>query len=936
MKLGLIYHISRSLGTRLRLTTLAFLLLVVFPAAARAQFDTTVVGNGQISFTLYTGSGGAVVIPTTYNGGTVVSIANGAFSYASTMTSVSIPSTVTSIGASAFYGCTGLTTITIPSSVTSIGVNAFGDCPNMTSISMPASNSSYSSVGGVLFNTNQTTLIQVPGGLAGSYTIPSTVTSVGSFAFFFCPHLTSITITGNVTSIGLDAFQNCTGLTTITIPGSVTNIGVDAFEYCSGMTSISVSSQNSNFSNNVDGALFNKGQSQLIQYPEGKTGNSYTIPGSVTSIGTDAFNFSPHLTSVTIPSSVTSIGATAFSSCANLANAYFQGTAPSMGASVFSGDASGFTVTYYNNATGFSSPTWTDSSNDSYTAIDFVPTNPSEFTTTSTDGEVTILGFTGTEATVIIPLTFNGMPVISIGPDAFAMNSTMTSVSIPSTVTDIGEGAFESCTALTSVTIPNNVADLEDDAFDGCTSLGSVTIGSGVTSLGNDIFDNCIDLTSVTIPSTVTSIGIDTFMGTGLTSVTIPTSVTSIGQAAFSDCLSLGSATIGDGVTVIGRSAFQGCASLSSVSIGKGVTTINADVFQDCTSLASITVSAQNVDFYSAGGVLFADSPNTLILYPLAKAGNAYTIPSGVTAIDENAFDGSSLTSITLPNSLTSIGQEAFNGCASLTSATFPGTVTTIGPSAFNGCTSLTNLIIPDSVTTIGAGAFSGCSALTTVRIGSGVTNLGSDAFSPCASLTSAVFSGNAPSTGSGIFLDAAGSFTVYYNNGATGFMSPTWMDGAGDSYPSVDIGDFSAWAGQPGYFTTQELNTPSISGPSATPENDGVPNLLKYLFDINPTIPMAATDYAALPVVGAASNGGTSYITLTYRQLTGQPGVTVAVQISPNLQAWTTLTQSSTATATTYTLQQVGTDSNTKDPIMQVETLFTGSKQFIRLSVSQ
>ena len=94
---------------------------------------------------------------------------------------------------------------------------------------MDALNSVYSSVDGVLFNKNQTTLIQCPGGKAGSYTIPNSVTSIGDCAFVDCTSLTSVTIPNSVTSIGDEAFSGCTSLTNVTIPNSVTSIGDEAF-----------------------------------------------------------------------------------------------------------------------------------------------------------------------------------------------------------------------------------------------------------------------------------------------------------------------------------------------------------------------------------------------------------------------------------------------------------------------------------------------------------------------------------------------------------------------------------------------------------------------------------------------------------------------------------------------------------------------------------
>jgi hypothetical protein len=160
----------------------------------------------------------------------VTSIGAGAFS-GCPLTSVTIPDSATSIGDSAFLSCLSLTNVTIGNGVTSIGDGAFDDCNSLTAIMVETNNPDYTSVDGVLFDQSQTTLIQCPGGKAGSYNIPNSVTSIGDDAFGGCSGLTSITIPNSVTSIGLDAFWYCTSLTASYFKGNAPTADSTVFSF---------------------------------------------------------------------------------------------------------------------------------------------------------------------------------------------------------------------------------------------------------------------------------------------------------------------------------------------------------------------------------------------------------------------------------------------------------------------------------------------------------------------------------------------------------------------------------------------------------------------------------------------------------------------------------------------------------------------------------
>ncbi len=460
------------------------------------------------------------------------------YKYRSSIKTVNISNGVTSIGNSTFYGCTALTSITIPDSVTSIGERSFSSCTGLTSVTIP---DSVTSIGERAFSSCT--------GLA-SVTIPNSVTSIGLGAFYHCTGMTSVTIPDSVTSIGDYAFQQCTGLTSVTIPNSVTSIGTGTFYYCFGLTSINVSSLNEYYSSDENGVLFNKDKNVLIQYPVGNLRTDYTIPNSVTSIGSYAFYGCTGLTSITIPNSVTSIGSNTFRDCTGLTSITISNSVTSIGSYAFESCTGLTSVTIPNSVTSIGQGAFYECA--SLTSI----TIPNSVT--------------------------------SIGYYAFYGCTGLTSITIPNSVTSIGIGTFESCTGLKSITIPNSVTSIGVGAFESCTGLTSVTIPNSVTSIGGGAFYECTRLNNVTIPLSVTSIGFNTFRRcASLTSVTIPNSVTSIGDGAFSYCRSLTSVTIPDSVTNIGESAFSDCTGLTSVAIQNSVTSIGISAFRYCSGLIS-------------------------------------------------------------------------------------------------------------------------------------------------------------------------------------------------------------------------------------------------------------------------------------------------------------------------------------------------------------
>ncbi len=295
---------------------------------------------------------------------------------------------VTGIKDRAFSFCTKLTSITIPDSVVSIGHAPFGYCDKLTSINVGESNTSYSSVDGVLYNKNQTALMQCPAAKT-SINIASSTTVIESGALLGCEYLTVISIPNSVTQLEPTLFISCTSLVTINISASVTNI-YSALNGCSSLLAINVDASNSNYSSidgvlydknqtnlitvpcaatsvnipsttksidfyafsncvkltaitvdvinlnysNADGILYNKDKTTLVKYPATKA--SVTIPSSVSFIGKCAFEDNVSLTSITIPGTVSIIGDYAFESCSKLAKVTILNGVTSIGDWAFS------------------------------------------------------------------------------------------------------------------------------------------------------------------------------------------------------------------------------------------------------------------------------------------------------------------------------------------------------------------------------------------------------------------------------------------------------------------------------------------------------------------------------------------------------------------------------------------------------------------------
>jgi hypothetical protein len=500
------------------------------------------------------------------------------------------------------------------------------------------------------------------------------------------------------------------------------------------------------------------------------------IPEGVTNIEASAFEWCSGLINATIPASVASIGSFAFDQCYNLTSVYFYGNAPIADSTVFEYDDKA-TAYYLSGTTGWGS------------YIGGIPTalwngvttgNGNQFIYATNSGAITVTQYIGPGGGVAIPAAVNGLPVTCIGADAF-FDTGVSSVSIPSSVTNIGASAFEWCGELTNVVMTNGLGSIGDYAFHACTNLAHVAIPGGVTAIGNYAFWECYNLSNVVlsygisslgdysfsdctrlknidIPGSITNIGNYIFAGSGLANTTIPGNVSSIGDNAFYGCGNLVNVVISNGVVNLGNYAFGDCTNLTDTAIPGSVVNIGVGAFWECYRLNYITIPS---GVTSVGDYAFYDCTSL----------DEVTIPASITNLGSGIFWGcSSLVGVTISPGVSSIGDFMFYGCSNLISANLPNSVTSIGDYAF-AITGLTTATIPNSVTNIGEGALFDCGSLVAITLGNGVVTVGDYAFEDCPSLNSVYFYGNAPYAGSYSFLGDTNA-TIYYLPGTSGWGS--------------------------------------------------------------------------------------------------------------------------------------------------------------------
>ena len=721
----------------------------------------------------------------------LVNIYGNTFDSCSKLDNVKIPNNLTYIDGYVFSNCSSLKNVSIGSSCKSVSTTAFLNSYSIDKITVAEDNKNFTSVDGVLYNNDKTTLVLYPKNRAGEFVVPDTVTSIADYAFDNAPKLTKVTIGENVKSVGTGAFRNCNSLETVIFKDSDTvqkTIGDYAFNNCPALTEV-------DFGN------------------------------AVKSIGNYAFMVDKLLESIEFPDSLESIGYCAFSCyrggtystyvASNLKSVKFGSGLKTIGNYAFYGNRSLETVQFSGkNLTSIGEDAFRDCM--ALTKLNLTGNDAvicaRAFCNNDALKEVTLSGvktigynaFGGDDALKSADL---GEGLISIDSYAFQSCSNLETVSLPESLTTINSYAFQSCSKLTSIDIPNKVTKIDDNTFSNCPSLKNVSIGSGCTSISTVAFINAYSIDEITVaennknftavdgvlynkdkttlvlypknrsgefavPDTVTTIADYAFDNAPkLTKVTIGENVKSVGTGAFRNCNSLETVIFKDSDTVqktIGDYAFNNCPALTEVDFGNAVKSIGNYAFMVDKLLESIEFpdSLESIG-YCAFSCYRGGTYSTYVASNLKSV----KFGSGLKTIGNYAFYGNrSLETVQFSGeNLTSIGEDAFRDCIALSELNITGNGLVIDSNAFYCNYALKSVTLGTGVKTINDYAFRECTSLETVNIGNDVETIGYRAFYYDNNIKQLVLGKGLKNVSPVAFSDKYSNLTVYCYEGTYG-----------------------------------------------------------------------------------------------------------------------------------------------------------------------
>ena len=577
-----------------------------------------------------------------------------------------------------------------------------------------------------------------------------------------------------------------------------------------------------------------------------------TVTYTVTSVGASGF-CETGITSVTIPASVTSVGDAAFQ-CGSITS-----------------------ITIEDSETPLTMPgTWYERPLNNSASIIYIGR---DLTLTGGENHPLTYGATSVEF---------GPQVTTINPALFYSNTKLASIIIGNGVTTIGESAFYSC-----------------GQDEGVTET-VVSMGSNVTSIGANAFRDCNKLKSVTLPSKLTTIGNEAFNGSSLTSISIPASVTSVGVAAFQGCSSMTSITIEDSETPL---TMPGTWYERPLNNSASIIYIGRDLTLTGGENHPLTYGATSVEFGPQVTTI-----NPALFYSNTKLASII-IGNGVTTIGESAFyscgqdEGVTETVVSMGSNVTSIGANAFRDCNKLKSVTLPSKLTTIGNEAFNG-SSLTSISIPASVTSVGVAAFQGCSSMTSIRIedsGTALTMAGTYYERPFWNDASTIYIGrNLKLTGEGVIAslnDAATS--VEFGSPVTAISAP--ISGV---LTSVKVPWLTPITIDEGIFNDTELKNATLWVPGGTMDAyEAADNWKEFAHKdfASFVVSITGSAHGTLAVGEIESTGGVEETTLIDR---GEDAVfTVTPATGYELTTFTVNGGDETPTEGSYTVEDLSAD---------------------------
>ena len=602
------------------------------------------------------------------------------------ITSITLPGTIVKMGSGVFKDAK-ITKLDIPKSVRDISHTAWVALPTMPEFKVHSENPSFESdEKGVLYTKHRVELRTVPSNImtkvtGDTYTIDSHVTSITVGAFAKAPDLKKIKLPA-----GLDKVED------IGWPSIAGTPSLEAFVMDAGNAKYEV----------VNGVLFTKSPKKLLLYPQGKPGETYTVPAGVEEITSYGIAGNPYLTSIDLKD-VTKVKISALVNLPNLKTITIPKNLKKEGLTegAFEGCSS---LQAYKVAEG--NPDFSADNGVLFSKnkdiLYFYPIAKSD-ATYNIPPTVKIIAdkaFQGASklTSLVIPTS-----VEEINSQAFRQNyrlasvkfcepsnlrklanysfwtcSSLKEVTLPSSITNIGK-AFLACDSLETINVPANakLTTIEEDAFKSNINLKHFNfLGEcPLTTIGKNAFANLKKLTTFKMPKTVTDIQLNAFSGcSNLATVEFDPNadIQKIGAGAFADC-GLQRISIPKKVKEIAKEAFRNCTVLKKIEVTEFTTSIDPEAFKYCDQLTEIKVSKDNTVYSSVGGYLLSKDKKTLILFPPGKANDKFTLlPPSIEKIGDNSFlDCRKLTNVTIPNKVKTIGKRAFGLCKNLKIITF-------------------------------------------------------------------------------------------------------------------------------------------------------------------------------------------------------------------------------------------------------------------------